>query len=375
MHIVGRSFFALAFVLFLLIANPGLEGASSAGPPQCLVSNERTKDGARSLQAAINAAASGDTLIIKGTCFGTSLIGGAEGSITDKDLTLQGVSNKQFGVATLDGAGASDPVLAAASFEGTHVVINDLTITHGGGVGLSVQGSATLTRTIVSANGSSGIDGFFSGVSVTDSTIRGNGAGISGFRLSLRVMGSTVSENDGFGLGALALFVRDSTVSGNGGGGVGVGFGSGTVINSTIRGNGGSGVVLFAASISVESSTIVGNSTSGSGGGIDASGQADVHVSDSTITGNTAQLDGGGINVLESNALVTNSTVSDNVAGGKGGGIHATNDLNLTDSTVSGNTASSGGGIFLEPGGTAVLTGTNTFFNNVPEDCIGVSGC
>jgi predicted outer membrane repeat protein len=133
--------------------------------------------------------------------------------------------------------------------------------------------------------------------------------------------------------------------------------------------------VLFAASISVESSTIVGNSTSGSGGGIDASGQADVHVSDSTITGNTAQLDGGGINVLESNALVTNSTVSDNVAGGKGGGIHATNDLNLTDSTVSGNTASSGGGIFLEPGGTAVLTGTNTFFNNVPEDCIGVSGC
>lgn len=81
----------------------------------------------------------------------------------------------------------------------------------------------------------------------------------------------------------------------------------------------------------------------------------------------------GGINVNE--VTLINSTMSDNTAGGKGGGIHATNYLTLTDSTVSGNTATSGGGIFLEPGGTAVLTGTNTFNNNVPDDCVGVSGC
>jgi predicted outer membrane repeat protein len=374
MHLIGRSFFALAFVLFLLMANPALEGASPAGRPPCLVSNERTKDGAKSLQAAIDAAASGDTLIIKGTCFGTTLIGGAEGSITDKDLTLQGVSNKQFGVATLDGNGASDPVLAAASFEGTHVVINDLTITHGGGVGIFVQGSVTLTRTIVSANRLSGIDGFESSISVTDSAIKGNdGAGIAGFRIFLTVAGSTVSENDGSGLSASGFLVRDSTVSGNGGVGMGVGFdGSGSVINSTISGNGGSGVLLSAATISLESSNIVGNSTSGSGGGINGF-EATAYLTDSTVAANIAALDGGGINVNE--VTLINSTMSDNTAGGKGGGIHATNYLTLTNSTVSGNTASSGGGIFLEPGGTAVLTGTNTFNNNVPDDCVGVSGC
>ena len=353
----------LSLVSMVLLA----PSANPAGRPPCLVSNERTKVHARSLQAVIDAAASGDTLIIKGTCFGTS--------DTQKDLTLQGVSTKQFGVATLDGGGASDPVLTAASYEGTSVVINDLTITHGGGRGLFIQGSATLTRTIVSDNGASGIDGDYSSVSVTDSTISGNGgSGIRGFRIVVRVSGSTVSGNERNGLGADFMIVRDSTVSRNGGVGVGVGVdGSLLVTNSTISDNRGSGVGLFEASLSLESSTITGNSTSGSGGGISGF-HSSAYVADSTVADNTAALDGGGINTED--VTLINSTVSDNTAGGKGGGIHATYSVTLTDSTVSGNTASSsGGGIFLEPGGTAVLTGTNTFFNNIPEDCVGVPGC
>jgi parallel beta-helix repeat protein len=364
---------AAAVVILSLVSLVLLAPSANPAGPLCLVSNERTKDGARSLQEAIDSAASGDTLIIKGTCFGTS--------DTQKDLTLQGVSNKRFGVATLDGGGATDPVLSAASYEGTNVVINDLTITHGGGLGIFVQGSAILTRTIVSENRLSGIDAEYGSISVTDSAIRGNhGVGITGFRNSLTVTRSTVSENDRGGLGALALFVRDSTVSGNGGAGVGVGFdGYGSVINSTISGNGGSGVGLYAASISLESSTITGNSTSGSGGGINASGGAGVSVSDSTITGNTAQLDGGGIDLRNGgSALVTNSTVSGNAAGRYGGGIFVGSGewLSLIDSTLSGNTATSGGGIYVDGSSENVsLTGTNTFFNNVPDDCVGVAGC
>src|SRR5215211_2721597 len=176
------------------------------------------------------------------------------------------------------------------------------------------------------------------------------------------------------GLGADFMIVRDSTVSRNGGVGVGVGVdGSLLVTNSTISDNRGSGVGLFEASLSLESSTITGNSTSGSGGGISGF-HSSAYVADSTVADNTAALDGGGINTED--VTLINSTVSDNTAGGKGGGIHATYSVTLTDSTVSGNTASSsGGGIFLEPGGTAVLTGTNTFFNNIPEDCVGVPGC
>jgi predicted outer membrane repeat protein len=357
---------AAAVVILSLVSLVLLAPSANPAGPSCLVSNERTKDGARSLQEAIDAAASGDTLIIKGTCFGTS--------DTQKDLTLQGVSNRRFGVATLDGGGARDPVLTAASYEGTNVVINDLTITHGGGLGIFVQGAVTLTRTIVSENRFSGIDGDYSSVRVTDSTISGNGGGgILGFRIVVRVSGSTVSGNEGNGLGADFMFVRDSTVSGNGGVGVGVGVdGSLLVTNSTISDNRGSGVGLFEASLSLESSTITGNSTSGSGGGISGF-HSSAYVADSTVADNTAALDGGGINTED--VTLINSTVSDNTAGGKGGGIHATYSVTLTDSTVSGNTASSGGGIFLEPGGTAVLAGTNTFFNNVPDDCVGVPGC
>ena len=91
-----------------------------------------------------------------------------------------------------------------------------------------------------------------------------------------------------------------------------------------------------------------------------------ITVTDSAITGNH----GAGITGSRTFLTVAGSTVSEN----DGFGLSATK-LTLTDSTVSGNTASRGGGIFLEPTGTAVLTGTNTFFNNVPNDCVGVSGC
>jgi parallel beta-helix repeat protein len=74
---------------------------------------------------------------------------------------------------------------------------------------------------------------------------------------------------------------------------------------------------------------------------------------------------------------LNNSTVSGNTAGANGGGIYLTgaqSGVALTDSTVSGNTATSGGGIFNDAA-LVTLTGTNIFFDNVPEDCVGVVGC
>jgi predicted outer membrane repeat protein len=375
MQIVGRSFLALALVLLLLIANPALEGANSATRPLCLVSNERTKDGARSLQVAIDTAAAGDTLVVKGTCFGNSTV--------DKDLTLTGVSNKQFGVATLDGSGFSGPILSlASSFDNLNVAIYDLVITHGAAfsAAISLDGflghSVELTRTTVIDNNGSGIlaNEPSGGATLVDSTVKGNaGAGLGG-RMFVRLIRSTVSNNGGVGVNSFraGAFLSDSTVSGNGRAGIVVGEGSALLIGSTVSGNAGPGIDVFDGTADLVNSTVSGNATSGSGGGINGF-QATAYLTDSTVSGNTAVLDGGGINMNE--VTLTSSTVSDNTAGGKGGGIHATYSVTLTDSTVSGNTASSGGGIFLEPGGTAVLTGTNTFFNNVPEDCVGVSGC
>src|SRR5512133_2454019 len=180
MH-TGR-FLALALTLGLLSV-ASVQGASAAGRPSCLVSNERTGLGARSLQAAIDAAVSGDTLVIKGTCYGTSLIGGEEGSITDKDLTLRGVANNQFGTPTLDGQASSDPVLTISSYFGNTVSISDLTIRNGSSEGVFLSDSQlTLTRSTVSGNGGLGLSTNYSGVTLVDSTVSGNAGGISGTR-------------------------------------------------------------------------------------------------------------------------------------------------------------------------------------------------
>jgi hypothetical protein len=394
----GRVF-PLTFALVLLLVSISfVPSASSAGPPTCLVSNERTDRGFRSLQPAINAAASGDTLIIKGTCVGSSEIGGYPGSSTDKALTLQGVSNKQFGVATLDGQG-SGSVLIVAAYSGASAAINDLTIRNGTG-GIFVQGLVTLARSTVSGNEGSGIDGFESTINLTDSTVSGNGTGITGYRTSVSANRSRISDNQGVGIagGTLGLSVSDSTVSGNGGAGIVAGGswhspGGAHITDSTISGNSGSGVEVVGdnflggdSEVSIEGSTVSGNTTSGSGGGINVSGGwARVQISDSTVTGNTAAVDGGGIFALLSavEVSIARSTISGNTAGRYGGGIAVSSGayfpatLSLGDSTVTTNRATSGGGIYVDPASSAfiTLTGTNTFTGNLPEDCVGVSGC
>jgi hypothetical protein len=282
----GRVF-PLTFALALLLVSSisFVPSASSAGPPSCLVSNERTDQGFRSLQAAINAAASGDTLIIKGTCVGSSEIGGLSGSSTDKDLTLQGVSNKQFGVATLDGQGSGPVLVVAAYGSAATAALNDLTIRNGTG-GIFLQGHVTLTRSTVSGNEGPGIDGFESSIALTDSTVSGNRTGITGYRTSVSVNRSRISDNQGAGIdgGTNGLFVSDSTVSGNSGAGIVAGGGwhspgGAHITGSTVSGNSGSGVEVVGDNflggdsyLSIEGSWVSGNTTSGSGGGINVHG-------------------------------------------------------------------------------------------------------
>jgi predicted outer membrane repeat protein len=368
--------FAVVLALALLVGVSIVPGAGAARHP-CLVANERTKMVSRSLQLAIDAAAAEDTLLVKGTCFGASTI--------DKDLTLQGLSSKQFGVATLDGGGTgADTVLFIGAFDQLTVAIDDLTITHGGG-GILADGlfrsTVRLTRTTVSNNNGSGIVGDPASVLLIDSTVSGNaGSGITGDRSDFGLLRSDARDNGGFGVGVGngSVSVEDSTVSGNGLGGIGVGgeFGDAIVSGSTVSDNHGPGIQLFETTLTLTNSSVSGNTTSGSGGGIYAF-EGNGYLTNSTVTGNTAGQNGGGIYMAPGSFALNNSTVSENTAGANGGGIYLTGaqaEVALTDSTVNGNTATSGGGIFNDAG-LVTLSGTNTFFDNVPEDCVGVVGC
>jgi hypothetical protein len=378
-----RSFSGV-FVLVVVVAFSIVQGAGSAARrSSCLVSNERTKLGSRSLQEAIDAAAAGDTLVVKGTCFGASTV--------NKALTLQGVRNKRFGVPTLDGSGFSGNVLSVAGCcDSISVAIHNLTITHGAAAAICSCGYAghtiELTRTAV-VNNQTGIGGSVNGsglLSLVDSTVSGNVEyGIGWPKGAATLLRSRVQDNGGVGVGigrSGFLSLTDSNVSGNGGVGIGAFQSHVDISGSTVNENDGSGIQLTESSVALTDSSVTGNTTSGSGGGIGGTStfeSANVSLTNSIVAGNTAAVDGGGIYVGIGALTLINSIVSGNTAGGNGGGIYIHGyPFALTDSTVSGNSASSGGGIYFVPSfGAALLTGTNTFTDNFPDDCVGVAGC
>jgi predicted outer membrane repeat protein len=354
----------------------GLWGAvvASAAPPSCLVSNDRTGIGYRSLQPAVDAAAAGDTLVVKGTCYGSTTI--------DKSLTLRGVSNNPFGIATLDGNGSDNPVLRTPFFGALpSVVIEYLRVTNGGGCGIAAPSVALmLSHATIADNGGCGISGFYTSVSLSDSIISDNaGTGIEGQNTSVTLTRSIVEDN-GAGLGGmLTVTAADSTVRDNSGAGIWTSSSGPTSISgSTISGNHGPGVSVFDGSLHI-SGSLVGNN---SGGGVNSGFATVGDISDSTIAGNSTSGNGGGLYISYCGSVhclsLVRVTLSGNTAVGNGGGIYGAAGFFLQDSTVSDNTATSGGGIYFAPvfsGDLATLVGTNTFLDNAPDDCVGVTGC
>ncbi|WP_129593326.1 hypothetical protein [Streptomyces sp. C] len=185
---------------------------------------------AQNLQTAIDNAASGDTLLVRGTCTGTFTIG--------KSLTLAGSSG-----ATLNGNNAGR-TLTVNGPTTVRVTLTGLTLTGGAGVGLG-----------------GGL--FNNGATVTlrSSTVRNN-----------------TSTEEGGGIGSLGTTTLDgSTVRDNTskyGGGIANGPGVLTVFWSTVRGNTATqwgGGLLVAGQARVVGSTITANTAQGgplSGGGI-----------------------------------------------------------------------------------------------------------
>jgi predicted outer membrane repeat protein len=362
--------FVVCVTIVLLAAAVAVQ-AGRAARPACLVSNERTGSGTSSLQEAIDAAAPGDTLTVKGTCVGNFLV--------SKALALEGVSNKAFGLPTLDGGGAGVVLAVGGPVAGFEVTVDNLTIRNGLD-GISVQtASVALTRTTVLDQVGCGITGFAASASLTDSAVRDNGGCGTGGRMSIGLLRTSVTDNGGFGVGFTrgGGSITDSVLTGNGGGGVITSFGGAlSITRSLVSSNEGPGVALFDAFATISNSTVSENRTSQSGAGV-AGVSASVTIVDSTVSGNAAALDGGGLSMRAGFTVIERSTISGNTAGGNGGGVFASGDLSLSDSAVIGNTATSGGGIFYDDSsfGSAVLLGVNTFLNNVPDDCVGISGC
>jgi len=135
------------------------------------------------------------------------------------------------------------------------------------------------------------------------------------------------------------------------------------VTNSVFSGNraqDGAGIYVDLGTASVTDSTFTNNFANWEGGGIYVN-SAVVTVAGSNFNSNSAEC---GPAIHNAGTLsVTNTAITDGFAQYCGGGIYNSGALNLTNSTISGNTVDfgTGGGIFNTGG---VVTSTNTTFTN-----------
>lgn len=332
------------------------------------------------LRSVLAAADPGDTIVFNVTGTITLIQGHLE---INKTLIVSGP-----GAAKLFISGG-DTVSVLQIDSGVAVVIYGITIEHGyaslagggGGGGIDNKGALALVKSVVSDNldGDDGSDGegiYNSGIlalfnsTLSDNFSSNDGAGIYNTG-TLAVVSSTVSNN-GCGLpgasgggifnsGSGTVTMSLSTVSGNvvhdGGQGGGIyNNGTLTVLNSTLSDNDdffGQGAGIYnTGSLKVLNSTLSGNSAIGdNGGAIVNSGVAT--VTDSTLSSNSAT-DGGwggaiyneGMLTLVNSTLSSNST-TDNEGDGRGGAIYnGGGTVAMSFSTLSGNSANEGGGIF-----------------------------
>ena len=295
----------VSFYLAMLTAAPAAAAASQhSGAAGCRVDNLTTKQApgkvrAGSLQAAIDAARTGDTLSIVGRCVGNFT--------TRTSLTLQGRATKKEPTPTLDGnlCGSVLTIIDAnVTVSGLHVVngFHDCGSTPRGGGIVNDHGDVMIVNSVLTNNRSGGLQNIEGRATLVDSSVIENFAFTAGGGI--------------FTSGSLSL--ERTTVE----------------HNSALMGGG----IYGSGFISLSDSTVVDNHADSAGAGIDAAG--DLVLTDTTVSGNSTSGTGGGI--LSGGTLVLAGTtdVHDNEAL-HAGGIAAPNGGVTTSAwtgSVNGNT-------------------------------------
>jgi hypothetical protein len=351
----------MAMGLLLLMAS-----VATAARATCRVEGAGESYG--TLQAAVNAASAGDTLKVKGTCYGDTVV--------SKSLKIVGRGDSGFGSATLNGGNNAQSPGNVIVDHGAAVAIMGLTITggysndlvtgstgeRGGGI-YNEGGSLTLIDSMVTHSTAEGRSGGF------HQNETEGGGGIYNAGGSLTLTNSTVADNTGRGTGGGiynaggAVVLASSTVASNfsmkssrgiggysQGGGIYEEGGSLTLVKTTITANRSAGDRRFC----------------GSGGGIYNRG-GPLTLTDSTLTANQAEIAGGGID-NEGSVTLKNSTVTGNMAFSGGGGLVNGGSLTLNNSDVARNAAGYGGGVENGYLGSLRLNGSSSVTENTATE-------
>jgi hypothetical protein len=314
-----------------------------------------------------------------GTIAGGSLANGG-GLLTSNGATVALTDCTISGNSTTngDGGGLHTAYSSFVTLTGCSIYGNSAsaTLANGGGYGGGVNSTTStsvLTDCIITGNSANGVGG----VSIQGSgTATFTGCTISGnFATKGQVGGLFTGGSPGT---PTYTTLSDCTISGN----VGAAFGGGVGQNAygtltmnycTISGNFaafGGGGLSTEGTATLTGCTISGNSTNGTGGGVVTSVGAPHAIPSTTLTNctvsdNFADHNGGGVAdaFSGSSTTLTGCTVSGNTTPGDGGGLFAQTSGSITVngasgaySSVSGNYALNGGGVFNGPNSTATLT-------------------
>ncbi len=318
------------------IARPAPAGSA---PQTRIVTNCADDDSSGSLRNLVQLSNSGDTIdLSKLSCSTISLSQGALKIALD-DLTLRGPGANQL---TLDGRNRDRIILHPGS--GT-LTLQGLTIANGrfdavdndvGFGGCVATGATLLLRdSVIRDCLAVGVGSYGGGV-------------LSGF---LIMTNSTISGSTAFGdhptngtaaygggIFAYGVDIFDSTISGNSA----IGTDNAPLSHFEIAG----GLFIARNGGSIERSTISDNFAIRFAGGLTQEG--DLELRNSTISGNsTEQDDGGGLRVRQvTSVLIENTTITGNHAGSSGGGISFIDNAlpsTLISTIVAGNSADASG--------------------------------
>lgn len=324
--------------------------------------------------------------------------------VFDGDITIRG-----------GGAGNGDVVIDTGFGHGffvdapINVTIENLTITRSGGAGIQNRSEATVIVDgvrIFDHPNNSGIVHQGANLVVRNSLLEENyqglwvGSGNTNLVPDHLTVENTTSNNNrfhGFMVTNSSGVLEFSDVSANGNGFAGMRVNNSEVLtidDATVSGNGRNGIVSHLnLTTTINNATVTGNGTHDyqyypGGGGIHVRpGSANtVTISNSVVQNNLNWGNGGGIEVWApddlfqanthiSNTLVNGNAVPQNGSGtpnwGGGIAINGNSNLTLTDSTVAGNSARDGGGIYFNQRGygsatptTLTITGTTISGNS-----------
>ncbi|WP_338093852.1 InlB B-repeat-containing protein [Methanorbis furvi] len=292
------------------------------------------------------------------------------GTITDNTAKDSGgVYVQNGGILTMNDSIISDNYGSnAIYFTGTHIIVNNCTISDNNAAGLSCSGNTIVNNCTISGNSGLGLS-CGSNAIVNNCTISGNsGTGLS-CGSNVIVNNCTISGNSGTSGGGVKganVTMNSCTISDNtatDGGGVFVNgvfvMNDSTISNNTAIGGSGGGVYIYSSTSTMGTFTMNSGSISDNNAMIASSfyGGGGVYVNGvfvmngGTITNNTATYGGGVILGVGYNKIfdMKGGTITGNTATGKGGGVYTYGCFTMFGGTITGNTATDkGGGVYLD---------------------------